>query len=260
MSEYNNAEMQNNEIKREQGEKNRIENETERIDSEAERKNKELDRIEKEKNRVIKEQDRIDNEKVRINNEIKREKLYDNTNNKLTNFENELIEVNSQLAQNTNKQSKSISDFIEYKTGQDDWEMLQNCLDSVKQETGRYSGYVSTGWCEKVIFPTGDYKISKPLICNSHYPNIDFQGSRIMPTSDFSGDFAIEFTNIWNGKFSNLVLDGFDKHIKMYNNNLDSGNIKIDDVSMYGGSVGYDIECRKPLLQILNLITLTNQL
>ena len=27
MSEYNNAEMQNNEIKREQGEKNRIENE-----------------------------------------------------------------------------------------------------------------------------------------------------------------------------------------------------------------------------------------
>lgn len=98
MSEYNDAQMQNNEIKREQGEKNRIENEIERINNEAERKSKELDRIEKEKNRVIKEQDRIDNEKVRVENEIKREKLYDNANNKLTNFENELIELNSQLA------------------------------------------------------------------------------------------------------------------------------------------------------------------
>ena len=163
-----------------------------------------------------------------------------------------LDDFSSQLAQNTNKQSKSVTDFIEYKNEKDDWEMLQNCLNSIKQVSSRNSGYVSTGWSEKLIFPTGDYKISKPLVCDLHYPNIDFQGCRITPTSDFEGEFAIEFTNIWNGKFSNLVLDGFDKHIKIYNNNLDSGNIKIDDVSMYGGSVGYDIECRSSKTTITN--------
>ena len=175
--------------------------------------------------------------------------LDENVQVKLT---NDIETINSQLDTNTIKQSKSVTDFIKYKNEKDDWEMLQACLNSVKQESDRYSGYVSTGWSEKIIFPTGDYKISKPLVCNLSYPNIDFQGSRIMPTSDFEGDFAIKFTNIWNGKFSNLVLDGFDKHIKMYNNNLDSGNIKIDDVSMYGGSVGYDIECRSSKTTITN--------
>lgn len=175
-----------------------------------------------------------------------------NIEGEINTINNEIEEINSSLDKNTNKQSKSVTDFIEYKNEKDDWEMLQNCLNSVKQESGRYGGYVATGWSEKIIFPTGDYKISKPLVCNLSYPNIDFQGSRIMPTSDFEGDFAIEFTNIWNGKFSNLVLDGFDKHIKMYNNNLDSGNIKIDDVSMYGGSVGYDIECRSSKTTIAN--------
>ena len=165
---------------------------------------------------------------------------------------NDIETINTQLDTNTIKQSKSVTDFIKYKNEKDDWEMLQTCLNSVKQKSDRYSGYVSTGWSEKIIFPTGDYKISKPLVCNLSYPNIDFQGSRIMPTSDFEGDFAIKFTNIWNGKFSNLVLDGFDKHIKMYNNNLDSGNIKIEDVSMYGGSVGYDIECRSSKTTITN--------
>ena len=184
-----------------------------------------------------------ENIQVQLDNKI------DEFNLKLT---NDIETINSQLDTNTIKQSKSVTDFIKYKNEKDDWEMLQACLNSVKQESDRYSGYVSTGWSEKIIFPTGDYKISKPLVCNLSYPNIDFQGSRIMPTSDFEGDFAIKFTNIWNGKFSNLVLDGFDKHIKMYNNNLDSGNIKIDDVSMYGGSVGYDIECRSSKTTITN--------
>ena len=221
-----------------------------------------LNRVENINKNVYREIDKLGNELESEVEEFERslntnvEQFKIDTNSAMAAHKNEVTKelesVNSQLDRNTNKQSKSVTDFIEYKKEKDDWEMLQACLNSVKQETGRYSGYVYTGWSEKIIFPTGDYKISKPLVCNLFYPNIDFQGSRIMPTSDFEGDFAIEFTNIWNGKFSNLVLDGFDKHIKMYNDNLDSGNIKIDDVSMYGGSVGYDIECQSSKTTITN--------
>lgn len=163
-------------------------------------------------------------------------------------------EVTAQLQQTEKQVGKNPADFGALGNGvQDDTLFIQSMIDSLYQESTQNGGYVYTGFSEEVKFPAGDYLISDTITIPQAYPNIDFSGSRFRPHPNALNDFfAFNFTAIWNGSFKNLVLDGFKKNIKMYNNNQDSGNIKIDNVSFYGGDIGYDIECQS------SKVTLTN--
>lgn len=137
----------------------------------------------------------------------------------------------------------------------DDSNAIQKAFDAIPTvSTPPVGGYVFTGFDYKIVFPTGDYRLSKSIITSNPYINVDFQNSRIMPHSSvlFNSFFAFEFTNIFNANFSNLVLENFKKNILLFNPNLDSGNIKIDNVSMYGGDIGYQIDCRSSKMTISN--------
>ena len=112
MAEYNNSEMQNNEIQRNARENERINNENERITNEIERDAREKIRIEKEIERQNNEEKRQELFKeVDVDKLINTSKRLDNVENDLDEVENELNEVNSQLAHKAKKTYVYVEDF-----------------------------------------------------------------------------------------------------------------------------------------------------
>ena len=157
MAEYNNSEMQNNEIQRNARENERINNENERITSEIERDAREKIRIEKEierqENEVIRQQRELDYQ------EFKDELTADMTAHK-NEVSDELESVNEQLAHIANNHlSISVKDFGAVGDGvTDDTKAIQNAFNSVT------SNHTS------VLFPKGTYKVTGTLVIK----NIDF--------------------------------------------------------------------------------------
>ena len=161
----------NDEQKRISAEEIRLRKEIERLQSETDRNNSEMLRVERELERIEQERQRLINEEIRESNERKRQELLKetdvdkliNTSIRLDNVENELMEVNSQLAHNEyeisilKKEKVNVFDFGAVGDGvTDDSEAIQKAIDSLTD-----GGIV-------VFPPSHKYKITKQITVNQY--------------------------------------------------------------------------------------------
>ena len=117
-------------------------------------------------------------------------------------------------------------------------------------DVGAYYGFNG-----KLIFPStkGVFNIGSTITISSSYTNIDFGLAVIKPLVGFNtATFALNFTDCWQAWVDNLNLVGFTNNIKLFNNNLDSGNIEFDNVTITEGGLGFDIDCRSTFTRVMN--------
>ncbi|MGE9312903.1 hypothetical protein ACLOAU_14745 [Niabella sp. CJ426] len=111
----------------------------------------------------------------------------------------------------------------------DDTAAIQACIDA------------SIGVSDNVTYPlisfaAKSYCISNTITVSIPYCNIDFGKAMIIPHYSVGGiptseDFwAFDFDYLWVGGFERLRIKGFKNALRLYNNNIDTGTIKIDDL------------------------------